>query len=154
MEKAHFLSGVASIVAPIVEEEGLDVLDIVWTVEHGRRILRILIDSGSGKVGVDDCARISRAIEDVIEIRGVIPQSYDLEVSSPGLNRPLIARKHFEMAAGQTIRVKTDVPIGGRSNYKGVLKRIEGDVFFIEIDKKEYAIPFDRVAKANLEFTV
>ena len=145
---------VRSRIEPIVREEGLELLDVVWTLDHGRQILRVLLDKEGGGVTVDDCTRVSHAIEDVIEVEELIPRKYDLEVSSPGLNRPLLKPAHFEKVVGKIIRVKTDVPLEGRQNYCGILNRISGDIFFVEIDKKEYAIPFERVDKANLEYTL
>lgn len=146
------LDNIKQLIEPIVKEEGLEILDVDWTHEQGRRILRVFLDSDVRGVTVDDCARVSHAIEDVLEVEELIPSMYDLEVSSGGLNRRLVKRAHFEAAVGKMIRVKTDVPLEGRQNYYGILKRISDEIFFVEIDKKEYAIPFVRVARANLEY--
>lgn len=151
MHRPAFLDQVKTLIESVVQEEGCGLYDVVWGTE-GRNILRVMLDPETGKAGLGDCARVSRAIEDLLVVHDVVPGSYDLEVSSPGINRPLIEKRHFETAVGKVIRVKTDFPIDGRQNYKGVLKKIEGESFLVEVDNKEYRIRFDQVGKANLEY--
>lgn len=146
------ISEVVKIIEPIISEEELKLYDIAWTFDQGRKILRIMVEGEEKQVTIDDCARLSHSIEDVIEVKGLIPERYDLEVSSPGLRRPLKKEEHFKRVLGKIIRVKTKTPIDGRRNYKGVLKRIEGSQFVVEVDQNEFVIPFDFVDKANLEY--
>lgn len=147
-----FLQKVAELVSPIVQEEGLELLDVVWTFENGRNVLRLILDKEGGTVGLADCQRVSHAVEDIIEVENIVPARYDLEVSSPGINRPLKKKKHFEQAMGKVIRVKTKIPLNNRQNYKGILKSVGETEFVMEIDRKDYTIPFDQLEKANLEY--
>ncbi|MDO8518863.1 MAG: ribosome maturation factor RimP [Deltaproteobacteria bacterium] len=152
MRLAAFIDEVKALIEPVIKEEGAALYDVVWTKEQGRNVLRVMLDPEKGAAGLGDCARVSRAIEDLLIVHDVVPGSYDLEVSSPGLNRPLLTPAHFERVLGKMIRVKTEFPIDGRQNYKGVLKKIEGEQFLVDVDKKEHRIPFDQVDKANLEY--
>ena len=124
MNTTGFIQKVADLVTPIVREEGLELLDVVWTFENGRNILGLILDRGGGAVGLGDCQRVSHAVEDIIEVENVVPARYDLEVSSPGVNRPLKTKMHFEKVVGRIIRVKTKVPLNNRQNYKGFLKSV------------------------------
>lgn len=148
-----FLKKVAELVTPIAREEGCELLDVVWAFENGRNILRLLLDKEGGIVGLTDCERVSHAVEDLIGVENIVPARYDLEVSSPGLNRPLKRKKHFEQAVGKVIRAKTKIPLDNRQNYKGVLKAVGEAELVMEIDRKEFVIPFDQIEKANLEYT-
>lgn len=150
--EGNVIESVAKIIEPIVLEEGFKLYDIAWTLDRGRKILRVMVEGEGREVTIDDCARLSHSIEDVIEVKGLIPERYDLEVSSPGLRRPLKKEEHFRRVLGKVIRVKTKTPIGGRKNYKGELKKIEGGQFVVEVDQSEFVIPFDLVDKANLEY--
>jgi len=141
---------VANVVSPIVGEEGLVVYDIYWTKDLGRRILRVLLEKKEGNVSLDDCSRVSHSIEDIIEVKGLINSPYDLEVSSPGLDRPLRSKEHFRKVVGQTIKLKTKIPLEGRQNYKGLLKKMDENILTMEIDQKDYELLFESVAKAHL----
>lgn len=142
---------VEDLISPIVTEEGMELLEVFFGREFRRTILRVVVDKPGQTVGVADCSRLSHAIEDLLEVENVIKQIYDLEVSSPGVNRPLKKKEHFERVIEQTIRVQTTEPIEGRRNYKGVLKKVENEHFDILIDGKIFVVPLDKVLKANVE---
>jgi len=142
---------VEEVISPIAAEEGVELLQVFFGREYGRTILRVVIDKVGAVMDVGDCSRFSHAIEDLLEVEGVIKQVYDLEVSSPGLNRPLKKKEHFERVLEKMVRVQTTEPIDGRRNYKGVLKKVEGDNLDILIDGKIFVVPLDKVQKANLE---
>ncbi|MBI4412006.1 MAG: ribosome maturation factor RimP [Deltaproteobacteria bacterium] len=152
MDIASVTQKVADLVAPIVAEEGLELLDVVWTFENGRNVLRLVLDKEGGTVGLADCQRVSHAVEDIIEVENIVPARYDLEVSSPGINRSLKQKKHFEQVVGKVIRVKTRVPLNNRQNYKGLLKSVNETELVVEIDRKDFVIPLGQIEKANLEF--
>lgn len=145
---ASIEKAVYDLVEPIAKEEGLGLLDVQWI--SGEGVLRIYLEKEEGAVTLDDCARVSHAIEDILDVKGIVPARYHLEVSSPGVNRPLKRRPHFQKVLGQTIRLRTHKAIDGRRNYKGILKQADGDLV-MEIDRQEVRIPMDLVEKANLE---
>jgi ribosome maturation factor RimP len=145
---------ILAIVAPIVAEEGCELIDVALATEPGQRILRVFIDRPEG-VKLEDCARVSHAIEDVIEVEGRVQGRYHLEVSSPGLDRPLRVPAHFDRVVGRVVRLTTQEPLHGRRNFKGVLKGWrgtggEGDELVIHIDKEDFYVPFAAVMKAHL----
>ena len=138
-------------IEPLVTSEGYEVVDVEWLTESGRRILRVYIDRENG-VNIDDCSRISATLEDVLDVQDLISSAYNLEVSSPGLERPLRTMAHFEKSLGKKVKVVTKEKIDNRKNYKGLLKAAENEVLTIEIDNQDFAVPFDQVQKARLIF--
>lgn len=140
---------------PLCAAEGLELVDVEFLREPGGWILRLFIDKPGGKIGVEECSLISRAMDPVLDVEDFIPHEYSLEVSSPGLNRPLKKPEHFEKAVGQKVKVKTFGPIGEppRKNFSGVLKGIEGQEVTVEVEGAgAFRIPLRDIAKANLEF--
>ena len=105
---------------PLCEAEGTELVMVENVSEHGRRIIRLLIDKEGG-VGLDDCTRISREFSDLADVHLEIPGKYSLEVSSPGLNRPLVRERDYERFAGETVRIKSRTAIDGQKNFKGQL---------------------------------
>lgn len=141
---------VEEIVGPVLENLGFELIERELIMEAGRWVLRIYIDKEGG-VTIDDCSRASRSVEDVIEIEEIVPGHYNLEMSSPGINRPLRYRKHFEKFCGSTIKLKTLHPIDGRSNYKGTLDGLDGDDILMTVDGIKYRVPFAELAKARVD---
>lgn len=145
------LERVRELVAPIIAEEGCELVDTEITHDMGSKILRIYIDKNGG-VKVGDCTRVSHAVEDLLEVEEVVSGRYNLEISSPGLNRPLRKREHFLKVVGQTIDVTTKEKLDGRRNYKGLLKSVDSNVLVMEIDRQEFRVPLEKLAKAKLVF--
>ena len=147
------LATVDALIRPIIDEEDCELIDVELTSEEGRRILRVYIDKPGG-VLLGDCSRVSHAIEDVLEVEGAVPGRYDLEVSSPGLNRPLRSREHFEKAIGKTVKVEVADMLEGRRRFKGLLKAVVGDEakanLTITIDAQDFIVPLSLVQKASL----
>ncbi len=139
---------------PLLVNEGLELLEVEYLREREGWVLRLYIDKEGG-VGLEDCEQASRTVETVLEVEDVVPTEYRLEVSSPGLNRPLSKIAHFERVKGKQIKVKTYGPIGDppRKNFTGRLKAVEPDAVQVEVEGAgEFRIPLKDIAKANLEF--
>lgn len=117
----------------------------------GRQILfRIYIDAPRG-VTADDCAEVSRQVGAMLDVEDPFPGRYTLEVSSPGIDRPLFERKHFERFIGSEVRVRLQMPINKRRQYKGTLLRVEGEAIYLSLESgEEIMLPFSAVEKANL----
>lgn len=111
-------------------------------------LLRIYIDSPKG-ILVDDCSRVSRQISAMLDVEDPIKDRYTLEVSSPGLDRPLFDIGHFEKCVGETVKVRLNVPIGDRRNFVGKLLKVEGDNIHILLDEEEIVVPFSDIEKAK-----
>ncbi|MBW1973200.1 MAG: ribosome maturation factor RimP [Deltaproteobacteria bacterium] len=143
------LEEVKKIVDPILIQERVELVDIEFKREKKGWVLRFFIDKEGG-VNIDDCVNFSHEVSHLLDIEDFIPLPYTLEVSSPGLNRPLKKEKDFLSALGKKIKVKTISPIKGRRNFKGILKDFNDKSLFIEIDNEIFTIPFSSVTKANL----
>ncbi|HPW45810.1 MAG TPA: ribosome maturation factor RimP [bacterium] len=150
MDSAVILTKIEDLVSPVLANLGYELVDREFAVEGGRRILRIYIDRPGG-VTIDDCSAASHAVEDLIEVEELIPEKYVLEISSPGINRPLRKREDFERYAGSIVRMKTRNPVGGRSNFKGELVGLSGDDVVVTIDGKNYNVPIAELGKARID---
>jgi len=139
---------------PPIEALGFDVVDIEFAREGRGGVLRIFIDrraqdSGLG-ITVDDCANVSHAVSQVLETQDPIKGHYTLEVSSPGFDRILRTRAHFERFVGARIFAELKVPLDGRRRFVGELKSIAGDTIVVEVDGKAHSLPLERIQKARL----
>jgi len=142
---------VALLIEPILEEMGIELIDVDYLSEGGRWILRIYVDREGG-ITLDDCVRVSREIEDLIEVKDLFRQSYVLEVSSPGLNRPLKKEKDFVLAIGKDVHVRTAAPVGGRRNFKGRLQSFEDGMLCVVVNEDRFLLPYGGVEKAHLVY--
>lgn len=140
---------------PIVAGEGLELLEVEFVREREGWVLRLFIDKPGGRVGLDECSQVSRAVDTVLDVEDIVPHEYNLEVSSPGVNRPLKKPMHFERVKGQKIKVKTFGPIGEppRKNFTGTLTEVAADAISVDVEGAgSFRISFKDIAKANLEF--
>jgi ribosome maturation factor RimP len=140
---------------PIVGREGFELVEVEWAREGPAWVLRLFVDRPGG-VSIDDCQALSRLVDTVLDVEDFIEPSYQLEVSSPGLDRPLRKPSDFERFAGQRAHLKTygpvDTPTGPRKNWTGTLRGFRDGAVEIEVDGALHRVPIDRVAKANLEY--
>lgn len=150
MDNRAILKRVEEILTPVLANLGYDLIERELVTEGGRLTLRLYIDKEGG-VTIDDCATASHSVEDILEVEEVVPAGYNLEVSSPGINRPLRRRQDFEKYCGSRIKLKTAEQIEGRGNYRGTLERVEGDEIVMEVDGQHYRVPLDAVSKARLD---
>ena len=132
---------------------GYDLVAVEFQREPSGWVLRVFLDNLSGAAGVsiDDCTRASRDLSAALDVADLIQQHYSLEVSSPGLERPLVKEKDFQRFAGRRARVRMRSPIGGRRNFAGTLRGAEGGRISIECEGQSWQLPLAEVAKANLE---
>ena len=135
---------------PVLKSQGMELVDAEYQREARGWVLRVFIDREGG-VNIDDCAEVSRELGTLLEVRDLIPNSYILEVSSPGLTRPLKKLEDFQKYRNHLVKIKTFAPVEGRRNFKGKLLGVEGDLVQVEVDGRGYGIPQRSIAKANLE---
>jgi ribosome maturation factor RimP len=140
------------IVAPPIEGAGYEVVDVQWKHEPGGWVLRVFVDKPGG-ITHTDCERVSRELSAVLDVHDVIPHAYNLEVSSPGLERPLRTASHFRRFVGKRARVRLRQGVDGRRNYSGVIAGVdaEGRTVTLEVDGREHALPLDDLDRANLQ---
>ena len=112
-------------------------------------LLRVYIDSADG-VGLADCEKVSHQVSGALEVEDPIRGEYSLEVSSPGLDRPLFELAHFERFVGRVARVKLNAALSGRSNYKGTILEVDGDDVVLEVDGERVRLPFAQMSSARL----
>jgi len=136
-------------VEPILEEMGYELVDVEYVSIYGRWILRLFVDKEGG-VTIGDCARISEELGDLIDVKEIIRHEYNLEVSSPGLDRPLKKEKDLSRGLGKRVKIRMTTPLEGRRNFTGVLLRYGDGILHLDVDGQEVALPWPDVAKANL----
>ncbi|RJR42356.1 MAG: ribosome maturation factor RimP [Desulfobacteraceae bacterium] len=136
---------------PILADMGFELVDLEYLMERGRWILRLYIDTEKG-VTLDDCARVSRELGDVMDVHDVIEHRYVLEISSPGLDRPLRREKDFIRVIGKRIKVRMVAPIQGRRNFTGYLVDFQEGNLFMETNGEKVSLPRSDVEKANLVY--
>jgi ribosome maturation factor RimP len=138
---------------PPIEALGFELLDLELAQAGRGGVLRIFIDRANESdtsVTVDDCAAVSHAVSEVLEVEDPIKGNYTLEVSSPGFDRILRKRAHFERFVGERIFAELKLPLEGRRRFVGTLKSIGNDSILVEVDGRPYELPLERIQKARL----
>jgi ribosome maturation factor RimP len=151
--KDDILEKVRRLAAPLAAQEGLELVDVEMGGGGGRQTLRLYIDKAGG-VSLDDCTAVSRAVSTALDVEDFIQGTYDLEVSSPGLDRSLRTPEHFRKFVGNKVRVKTFGPVPeceNRKTFVGILRDYEDDSVVVDVDGKVFRIPQAQVSKANVE---
>ena len=139
------------LIEPVLDEMGFELVDTEYLSENGKWVLRIYAD-GEGGITVGDCGRISKEISALIEAKDILQHEYVLEVSSPGLNRPLKNERDFQRAVGKKIKVKMLNPVKDRENFTGYLKAYKNGILYIDITNKVVPLPWQDVKKAKLVY--
>ncbi len=159
-----------NLVEPHVRGAGLDLIELNWGQEPGGWVMRVFIDRlpedgprlpadavgsvdplfPSATITHQECERVSRDLSAALDVSNAIPHAYHLEVSSPGLDRPLRRLQDFRRFAGQKIKVRTTDAVDGRRNFSGVLRDAHDGVVEIECEGRSYQVPVDAVARAHL----
>lgn len=142
---------VRQIVEPIIQSEGMELVDLEYRREQRGRVLRLFIDRKGG-VTVNDCASISQEVDKNLDVEGIPPGPYTLEVSSPGLNRPLKREADFHRFTDRLIKLRTAVAIEKRKTFRGRLLACHDGMVEVEDNSRVIQIPLDQIVKANLEY--
>ena len=146
-----FLAKVEAVVSPVLEAHGLQLVDLQWRREARRWALRFFVDKPGG-AGIVDCQRLSHEAADVIDVSGLISESYDLEVSSPGLDRELRTNREFAWAVGKDVRFWLREPVEGHLEFAGRLEAAGPDRLAIASpDGNTAQVPRALVTKARLD---
>ncbi|GHF16319.1 ribosome maturation factor RimP [Kordiimonas sediminis] len=144
--------GVAGLIEPTVESLGFELIRV--TYGGGRKpTLQIMAERPDGTMSVDDCARLSREVSALLDVEDPLPGEYLLEVSSPGIDRPLTRRKDFERWLGFDAKVEMKTQIADRRRFRGILKSLEGNDLTLALEDGDVILPFDDVQKAKLLLT-
>jgi len=144
------VSDIWSIIEPVVEGMGYEVVDIEYRPHPTDGLLRIYIDGPDGIV-LEDCSAVSLQISSVLDVEDPIPGQFNLEISSPGMDRPLRKIADFERFAGSTVKIKLTVPtLEGQRNFTGKLKGIENEDVILEMDGETHYLALDSIDKARI----
>jgi ribosome maturation factor RimP len=145
-----FITDVEKLAEPILHFEGMQLIDVEYRREPSGWVLRVFIDKHGG-VTLEDCAAISHQLGDILDAKVDHDEPYHLEVSSPGLDRPLTKPKHFVCFEGRPAVIKTNRPVGGKKQFKGVLAGFSEGAVKLVVDDQILTIPYEAIAKARLD---
>ena len=146
---------------PLVKEENLELVDLEFSPSGSKSLLRIYVDRPEG-VTIGECANLSRKVSDFLDMENLIPHRYNLEVSSPGLDRALIKREDFMSKVGEKVRVFLNEPVDGKMELVGEIKKICEETLYLSTqsekaetvgsEEEEKVVPFSKVLKAKIIF--
>lgn len=151
-ENKTILEKVGALAADLCESEDMEFVHTEFATMGKQRLLRIYIDKEGG-VGIDDCALISRELSNLLDVKIDIPGKYSLEVSSPGLNRPLVKPDDFKRFKGEKAYIQTLTPLSEgskRCNFKGIITDSDNESVKIILENKTETIPFEKIKSARL----
>ena len=140
---------IVAMLEPEVERLGFELVDIEISVGGSSGVLRVFIDSDDG-ITLENCAAVSRQISALLDVEDPIPGEYNLEVSSPGINRRLVKSTHFERFAGSRVKVKLKRLVDGRRNFKGKLLGFDEPNVLVKEGKETFAIPLQEIDSARI----
>lgn len=140
-----------TLLQPVVEGLGYELWELEFQPGRGNGLLRIYIDTEAHEgITVDDCERASRAVSDVLDAQDPIPGNYTLEVSSPGIERPLRTARHFALFPGETVYVEMVHAVDERRRFKGRLVAAEEETIEVEVDGRTHRLPIAGIRRAHL----
>ncbi|GFO59454.1 ribosome maturation factor RimP [Geomonas silvestris] len=157
MAKVDVAERLTEVIEQIATPLGMELVDLEYKREGRDMVVRVFLDKEGG-ITLDDCAGVSRELSDILDVEDIISGHYNLEVSSPGICRPLKKVADFQRYAGKLVKVRTydmwaDDQGNKRKTFLGTLTGIEGGVIGVDLKEGQHAaIPLEKVAKANLEF--
>ena len=136
-----------------IEELGFEIVRVKY-IDDKRPTLQIMLDKGDNGIEIAECAKLSTTISTLLDVNDPIKNEYDLEVSSPGINRPLTRKKDFDTWEGYDVKIKTNELIEQRKNFKGVLRGIRNNEILLEVIEGTIGLSFDWIDEANLSISV
>jgi ribosome maturation factor RimP len=144
------LKQLEEILRPVVEGLGYELWGIEFRSRGHESMLRIFIDDAENGISIEDCEKVSRQISGVMDVEDPIQSEYTLEVSSPGMDRPLFRLEQYRDFIGHKAKIRLRMAFEGRRKFQGLIKGVEGDDVVIVVDDHEYLLPFDSIEKASI----
>lgn len=138
-----------TLLAPVIERMGYELVDLEFTGAGKGSVLRVFIDGPNG-ISLDDCAAVSHQVSGILDVEDPIPGEYNLEISSPGLDRPLRRATHYDRYTGSEIKLKMRKGFPGRLRWKGVLSGIEDGQVLLAVDGETHRLPLEKIESARL----
>ncbi|HKM18032.1 MAG: ribosome maturation factor RimP [Firmicutes bacterium] len=149
MKKSEITALVTALMNQITAGTDTELVDVEYVKESGRYFLRVYIDKPGG-VTVDDCHRITVSLSEQLDLADPIDHAYTLEVSSPGLDRPLKKTADFRRNIGRRVTIKTYQPFNGQKQFEGKLVAVEDGVVKLDVGERQVELPYEQIAKARL----
>ncbi len=149
MQDEEQRSRIEEVITPVLRDHGLQLVDLEWRPRRPRSVLRVTVDKPGG-VAIADCERVSREVGDLLDVAGLIEDAYDLEVSSPGLDRLLRTDREYRWAVGKRVRVWQ----AGGQETRGRLAEVTGEELVLEVDGRRVSMARPSVTKARLDAEV
>lgn len=143
------LEQLQALLAPVVEALGYQCWGVEFISQGRHSLLRVYIDHPDG-ILIEDCEKVSRQISGVLDVEDPISGEYTLEVSSPGMDRPLFTLEQFAAHVGAQVKIRLRSPYEGRRNFHGVLCGVEEQDVVVQVDNHEYLLPIESIDKANI----
>jgi len=143
---------IAELIAPTVEALGLELWGIELQQQGKYSLLRIYIENREDGVGIEDCEKVSRQVSALLDVEDPISGEYTLEVSSPGMDRPLFSAEQFGLYVGETVNIRLRTAMQGRRKFKGVIERVNEGVVDLLVDGESVAIQLTDIDKANIDY--
>jgi ribosome maturation factor RimP len=154
-DKRAISTRVQELILPLLEAQGVELVDLEYgRPRRGRGILRLFVDHPGGGITLEEITRISRIVGGLLDVHDVIPGSYTLEVSSPGLTRALKKPQDYQRCVGRRVRVTTRAPWEGRQVHSGILQGLEDDRVCLKEGERLTCIPLNEIARARLDLDV
>jgi len=144
---------ITKLLAPTIESMGFNLIQIKMMDSSKSKLLQIMAEKPDGTMNVDYCVEISHQVSAILDVEDIIPGEYRLEVSSPGIDRPLVKHKDYDDYMGHMAKIELSLPVNGRKRYTGQLKTLIGDILTIEVDGKPVALDLTDVQSAKLVLT-
>lgn len=144
---------VEATIAPSIADMGFNLVQVKFLDGRKSQTLQIMAERPDGSMGLEDCAAISRQISAVLDVEDIIPTAYRLEVSSPGIDRPLVKLADYAPYIGHTAKIETVLPVSGRKRFTGDIAAVEGANIRIAVDGKDFVLPFADIQSAKLVLT-
>lgn len=138
-----------ALIEPVVSSLGCELWGLEYLTQGRQSTVRVYIEREQG-VTLEDCERASRQISSVFDVEDPIAEHYTLEVSSPGMDRPLYTLDQFALYQGEDVALRVRAPIDGRRKFKGEIRRVENQNVLVVVDEQEYLLPFETIEKANI----
>lgn len=154
MDKTPLTGKIERIIAPTAESMGYEIVRILQVgIGSGNATLQIMAEKPDGTMDVEDCSRLSQAVSALLDVEDVIEEAYHLEISSPGIDRPLTREKDFDRYKDNEARIELSNPIGTQKKFKGMLTGIKDGMISMETETGPVSLPFSDVSRAKLVLT-
>ena len=141
---------ISNLLAPTVEGLGLELLGVEFAPTGNSAMLRVYIDAPGRHVAIEDCEAVSREISAVLDLEDPITSQYTLEVSSPGIDRPLFTPAQFARFIGEQAKLNLRLPVDGRRRFQARIERVDGNTIVLVFDGREMAVAHENIEKARL----